>query len=317
MKKVYITSNIPDVADEMLKEKYEVVKNIENKPLTKEEIIELGNEYDAILTALTDPIDEEVMQKSKKVKIYANYAVGFNNFDVAYAKKNNITLTHTPGVLSDTTAETAWALLFAVARRTVEADKFLRAGKWEGFRPQLLLGKDIYNKTLGIIGAGRIGKRFAEKSRGFHMNILYHNRSRDLSFEKSYNASFVPLEELLKDSDIISLHVPLTPETEYMITEKEFDMMKDDAILINTSRGKVIKEEDLVQALKNNKIYGAGLDVFENEPEVHEGLLELENVVMFPHIGSGSKETREKMARMAATEIIQVLEGKAPNNMVY
>jgi glyoxylate reductase len=317
MKKVYITSNIPDVADEMLSEYFEVTKDRTNDPLSKDRLIEIGNEYDAIITALADPIDRDVLGKSKKCKIFANYAVGYNNIDVDYAKENNIIVTNTPGVLSDTTAETAWALLFAVARRVIEADRYARSGQWNSFSPQLLLGKDIHDKTLGIIGAGRIGHRFAEKSRGFHMKILYHNRNRDLSFEKSFNAQYKSLEALLKASDIVSIHVPLTEETEHMITKKELELMKDDAILINTSRGKVIKEEDLADVLINKKIYGAGLDVFENEPKIHEKLIGLDNVVLFPHIGSASQETRAKMAEIAAKNVLKVLQGKAPLNLIY
>ena len=317
MKKVYITSNIPDIADELLKEKFEVDKNVKNKKLTKKELIELGNSYDGLITALTDDFDAEVLSQIKRTKIFANYAVGFNNFDLDYAKENNIIITNTPEVLSDTTAETAISLLFAVSRRIVEADSYIREGNWKGFSPKLLLGKDINNKTLGIIGAGRIGHRFAEKMRGFHMQVLYHNQHRDLSFEKSFNAMYKSLEDLLKESDIVSIHVPLTKATNQMITKKELALMKSDAILINTSRGPVINEEDLINVLKNKEIYGAGLDVFENEPAINEAFMTLDNVVLTPHIGSASIETREEMARMAAKNVLDVLCGQKPNNKVY
>ena len=317
MKKVYITSNIPDVADELLKEQFEVDKNVENKELTKEDLIELGNAYDGLITSLTDVFDAAVLSQIKRTKIFANYAVGFNNFDIDYAKKNNIIITNTPEVLSDTTAETAIALLFAVSRKIVEADAYVRKGNWQGFSPKLLLGKDIHSKTIGIIGAGRIGHRFAEKMRGFHMQVLYHNRHRDLGFEKSFNAVYKSLEDLLKESDIVSIHVPLTKDTKHMITKKELALMKSDAILINTSRGSVIKEEDLINVLKNKEIYGAGLDVFENEPVINQAFMTLDNVVLTPHIGSASIETREEMARMAAKNVLDVLSGKSPNNKVY
>ncbi|MDM8533792.1 D-glycerate dehydrogenase [Clostridiaceae bacterium HSG29] len=317
MKKVYITMNIPEIAEKLLKEEFEVVVNTDNKFLSKEALIQLGCEYDAILSALTNIFDEDILSKCTKTKIFANYAVGFNNFDIDYIKENSIIVTNTPGVLSDTTAETAISLLFAVSRRVVEADRFVREGKWEGFSPKLLLGKDIYNKTLGIIGAGRIGHRFAEKLRGFHMKILYHNRERDLCFEKSFNAEYCELDDLLKRSDIVTIHVPLTEKTRYMITKKEIDLMKDDAILINTSRGSVIKEEDLIEALENKKIYGAGLDVFEDEPNINSRFFELNNTVLLPHIGSASKETREMMATIAAKNIIRVLKGGEPINLVY
>ena len=317
MKKVYITSNIPDVADELLKEKFEVDKNVDNKELTKEELIELGNTYDGLITSLTDEFDAEVLSQINRTKVFANYAVGYNNFDMDYVKENNLIVTNTPEVLSDTTAETAISLLFAVSRRVVEADKYIREGKWDGFSPKLLLGKDIHSKTLGIIGAGRIGKRFAEKMRGFHMQVLYHNHDRDLGFEKSFNALYKSLEDLLKESDIVSIHVPLTKETKHMITKKELDLMKSDAILINTSRGAVINEKDLIKVLKNKKIYGAGLDVYENEPRINEELMTIDNVVLTPHIGSASIETREEMAIMAAKNVLNVLSGRKPNNKVY
>ncbi len=317
MKKVYITSNIPDVADELLREKFEVDKNVDNKKLTKKELIEIGNTYDGLITALTDKFDADVLSQIKRAKIFANYAVGYNNFDIDYVKENNLIVTNTPEVLSDTTAETAISLLFAVSRRIVEADNYVRKGKWNGFSPKLLLGKDIHSKTLGIIGAGRIGKRFAEKMRGFHMQVIYHNHDRDLSFEKSFNALYKPLEDLLKESDIVSIHVPLTKETKHMITKKELALMKSDAILINTSRGAVIKEEDLINVLKSKSIYGAGLDVFENEPEINKELVILDNVVLTPHIGSASIETREEMAIMAAKNVLNVLSGRRPNNKVY
>lgn len=317
MKKVYITSNIPDVADELLNEAFEVDKNRDNKTLTKEDLIELGNNYDALITSLTDDFNAEVLSQIKRAKIFANYAVGFNNFDMDYVKKNNIIVTNTPEVLSDTTAETAISLLFAVSRRIVEADSYVRDGNWKGFSPKLLLGKDIHNKTLGIIGAGRIGKRFAEKMRGFHMQVIYHNHDRDLSFEKSFNAIHKSLDELLKASDIVSIHVPLTNETKHMIKKKELNLMKSDAILINTSRGGVINEADLIDTLKNKEIYGAGLDVFENEPGINEELMTLDNVVLTPHIGSASIETREEMAIMAAKNVLNVLSGRRPNNKVY
>jgi|LGOV01.1.fsa_nt_gb glyoxylate reductase len=317
MKKVFITTDIPDVADELLKKEFEVVKNINGITLLKDDLIRIGNEYDAILTTLTDKFDKDVLSKCLKTKIFANYAVGYNNFDIDYIKENNIIVTNTPDVLSDTTAETALALLFAVSRRIVEADKYVRDGEWNGFSPKLLLGKDLYNKTIGIIGAGRIGHRFAEKIRGFHMKVIYHNRNRELSFEKSFNAQYKELDELLKESDIVTIHVPLTEETFHLINKRELELMKSDAILINTSRGQVVNEDDLLEVLESKKIYGAGLDVFENEPYINERFFKLDNVVLLPHIGSASKETREEMAVIAAKNIIKVLNGGEPINLVY
>lgn len=316
MKKVYITSNIPDVADEILSEHFIVEKNVNNEILSQKKLIDIGNEYDGLITSLTNKFDAKTLSKIKNVEIFANYAVGYNNFDIDYAKKNGLIITNTPDVLSDTTAEMALALLFAVSRRVIKANKYLLNGQWEGFKPQLLLGQDIFNKTIGIIGAGRIGHRFAEKIRGFHMKVLYHNRKRDLAFEKSFNAKYLSLEELIKVSDILSIHVPLTEETYHMIGEKELALMKENAILINTSRGAVIDEKALINALERHKIYGAGLDVFENEPKINPRLMALDNVVLTPHIGSASVETRKKMAVMAARNVKNVLLGEAPINLV-
>lgn len=317
MKRVLVTRDIPESGIVMLKEKYEVVVNREDIPMTKEEMLAEFPRYDAVLTALSDVIDEEVMKAAPSVKIYANYAVGFNNFDVESAKNMDIAMTNTPDVLSDSTAETAWALLFAVSRRILEADRYVREGKWERFAHKLLLGQDVYEKTLGIIGAGRIGQRFAEKARGYHMRILYHNRERNLDFEKRFNASYVELDELYSESDFISLHCPLTEQTRHLVDADAFKKMKFSSIIINTSRGPVIDEEALVEALKNNEIWGAGLDVYENEPEIHPELLKMENVVLLPHLGSATSETRERMSQMCARNIIEVLEGRDPVNPVY
>ena len=273
--------------------------------------------YDGIVSALTDQIDAEIIEACKNVKIFANYAVGFNNFDVEAAKAQGILLSNTPDVLSDSTAETAWSLLFAVSRRIVEADRYVREGKWKNFSAKLMLGQDVHGKTLGIIGAGRIGERFAEKARGYHMRILYHNRTRRLDFEKRFNATYVELDELYAESDFISLHCPLTEETRHLLDADAFRKMKFSAIVVNTSRGPVIDEAALVEALKMNEIWGAGLDVYENEPEIHPDLLEMDNVVLLPHIGSATTETREKMSQMAARNIIEVLEGREPVNPVY
>lgn len=312
MKKVYITRKIQDVGIEMLKNYFDVDMNFEDRALTKEELITKAQKYDAILTQLNDKVDKEVIEKSKNVKIFANYAVGFNNIDIDEANKKGIIVSNTPDVLSDTTAELAWALLFAVSRRIVEGEEYIRAGKWNKFSPTLFLGRDITNKTLGIIGAGRIGKSFAKKSLGFDMKILYHNRNKDHEFEEKYNAEWVDKETLLKESDFISLHVPLTEKTRNMITKEEFKLMKNTAIIINTSRGPVINEEDLINALVNKEIWGAGLDVFHKEPNVPRKLIELDNVVTLPHIGSATTETRNKMSEIAAKNIIEVLNGREP-----
>lgn len=311
-KKVYITRKIPEIGINLLKQHFEVEINMEDRPLTKEELINNIEDKDAVLCQLTDLIDKEVYDRAKNVKIFANYAVGFNNIDVDEATKRGIIITNTPGVLSDATADLAWTLLLSVARRIVEADKYTRAGKFKCWSPTLFLGQDLVGKTLGIIGAGRIGKTLAKRSIGFDMKILYHNRKRDEEMEKMFNAKWVDKDTLLKESDFISLHVPLTKETYHMIGEREFKLMKKTAILINTARGPVVDEKALVKALKEKEIWGAGLDVYEKEPEVEEDLKKMDNVVLVPHIGSATINTRDNMAKIAAKNIIAVLNNERP-----
>jgi glyoxylate reductase len=262
-------------------------------------------------------IDKEVIDNASGVKIFANYAVGFNNIDISEAKSRGVFVTNTPDVLTDTTADLAWALLFAAARRVVESDKFMRSGKFEKWSSKLLLGQDITGKTLGIIGLGKIGKAFGKKSIGFEMNILYYNRSRDEEFEQKYGAEYVDMDTLLKESDFISIHLPLTDETIHFIGKNEFNKMKKTAILVNTARGPIIDEKALVEALKSRRILAAGLDVYEREPEFEMELKDLDNVVMLPHIGSATAETRTNMALMAAQNIVEVLNGNRPLNPVF
>ncbi|MCT4565817.1 MAG: D-glycerate dehydrogenase [Maledivibacter sp.] len=316
-KKVLVTRSIPEEGINKLREYFDVEVNKLDRTLTYDELKEKVKDKDGVLCQLSDKIDRELMESGTKVKVFANYAVGYNNMDIDAGESMNIYLTNTPDVLTDATADLAWALLFAVARRVVEGDKYVRQGKFEAWAPKLLLGKDITGKTLGIIGAGRIGKSFAKKAKAFDMDILYYNRSRKKGFEEETEAKFVSLEDLLKKSDYVSLHTPLTKDTIHMIGDREFDMMKGDAILINTSRGAVVDEKALVRALKENKIWGAGLDVYENEPKIEEELKKLDNVVLCPHIGSATDETRINMAIMAADNIIAALGGKTPPNCIY
>lgn len=311
-KKVYITRKIPEIGINLLKQHFEVEINMEDRPLTKEELINNIEDKDAVLCQLTDLIDKEVYDRAKNVKIFANYAVGFNNIDVDEATRRGIIITNTPGVLSDATADLAWTLLLSVARRIVEADKYTREGKFKSWSPILFLGQDLVGKTLGIIGAGRIGKTLAKRSIGFDMKILYHNRRRDKEMERNFNAKWVDKDTLLRESDFISLHVPLMQETYHMIGEREFKLMKKTAILINTARGPVVDEKALVKALKEKEIWGAGLDVYEKEPEVEEDLKKMDNVVLVPHIGSATIDTRDNMAKIAAKNIIAVLNKEKP-----
>jgi len=301
----------------MLKARFEVKIGASDRSLSKREIYEGTKDADALVCLLSDAIDEKILSGAKKLKIIANYAVGYNNINVEYAKEHGIFVTNTPGVLTETTADLTWALMLSVARRIVEADKFTRSGKFKGWEPQLMLGSNIFGKTLGVIGAGRIGRAVMKRAIGFGMRVIYYSKSRlPLDIESNLNAGYVSLEKLLKEADFVSLHVPLTKDTYHMIGEDQLSLMKRTAYLINTARGPIVDEEALVKFLKEKRIAGAALDVFENEPLLTPGLMELDNVVITPHIGSASKETREKMSVIVAENVIVALEGKIPPNCV-
>lgn len=319
--KIYVTRRIPERGIKMLKEKgYEVYVSAKDGVLTKEELLSALKEkqYDAVISLLTDTIDSEVFEVAPSVKIFANYAVGFNNIDLNTAKEKGVIVSNTPDVLTHTVAEHAFALMLSLASRVAEGDRYMRSGKYIGWDPLLLLGTDLRGKTLGILGAGRIGRDLAEQSsKGFSMKIIYYDISRNESLEKDYRAEFKEtVEEVLKEADFVSIHVPLLPSTKHLINAERLRMMKKTSYLINTSRGPVVDESALVEALKNGIIAGAGLDVFENEPALAPGLVELENVVITPHIASATVETREKMSEVAALNIIEVLEGRPALNGV-
>jgi len=316
--KVYVTRQIPEEGINLLKKFCRMVEvNPHDSPLTYDELLMQVKGRDAILTMLSDRIDERLMSEAKSLKVIANYAVGYDNIDIKAATAKGIVVTNTPGVLTDSTADMAWALLFSIARRIVEGDKVTRVGKFVGWAPMFLLGRDVVGKTLGIIGAGRIGTAMAMRSRGWCMKVLYTTQSnRNAVLEEMLGAKRVDLETLLKESDFISIHTPLSEKTRHLIGAKEISLMKKTAYLINTARGSVIDEAALVNALKNKQIAGAGLDVYEEEPKLKPGLAELDNVVLAPHLGSATIETRTKMAVMAAENIIAVLNGQKPKNCV-
>ena len=312
--KIFVTRMLPDLVMEKLNEHFVVNVNPEDRALSKEEI-KLGIiDCDILLCLLSDTIDSDIISCNPNLKGIVNYAVGFNNIDVKCATRLNIPVTNTPGVLTETTADMAWALMFSVARRIVESDKFTREGKFKGWAPKLLLGADIYGKTLGIIGAGRIGIAVAKRTLGFNMKVLYSDNNSEI--ENTIKAEEVDLEKLLKESDFVSLHVPMLPKTKHLIGEKELKIMKDTAILINTSRGAVIDEKILLKALQENWIAGAGLDVYENEPKLIEGLIDCDNVVLAPHIASASVETRTNMGFIAAENAIAIWQGEIPPQVV-
>lgn len=322
--RVLMTQRVPEVAIERLREVVGDggVLDINPEPdriWTKQELIErlTGGNYNALYCLLTNPVDAEVLDAAPGLKVVANMAVGYNNIKVDEATKRGIAVSNTPGVLTDTTADFAWTLLMAAARRVVEADKFLRAGKFYGWGPLMMVGHDVYGKTLGVIGFGRIGRAVAKRATGFDMKVLYFDRyTADAETDKALNARLVELEELLRESDFVTVHTDYNPETHHLIGKAQLESMKPTAILINTARGPIVDEAALAEALKNGTIAGAGLDVFENEPEVHAGLLELDNAVLAPHIASASLDTRNAMALMAAENIIAVFKGEMPPNCV-
>ena len=312
--KIFVTRKIPEKGLKILRKQHEIEINPYDRVLSKKEIIKGLNGKDGLLCLLTDKIDKKVIESEKKLKMISNYAVGYNNIDIKTATKNKIPVSNTPGVLTDTTAEMAWALLFSVTRRIVEGYKFTRKGHFKGWAPMLMLGQDVTNKTLGVIGTGRIGTAFAMKSKGFNMKVFYYDKKRNKKLEDTLNAKKTTLKELLQKSDFISIHVPLLESTKHMISEKEFKNMKKTAVFINTSRGPVVDEKALVKSLKNKWIFGAGLDVYENEPKITEELKKLDNVVLQPHSASASINTRTKMAIIAAENMIQGLKGEKPIN---
>lgn len=311
---VYVTYRIPEPPLELLAGYCEVEVNPHRRILTREELLEAVQGRDAVLCLLSDVIDSEVLDRANGVKIFANYAVGFNNMDIKAATERGILLSNTPGAVTESTADMAWALLFAVARRVVEADRWIREGNFKQWLPMGFLGLEFAGKTLGIVGAGRIGQAMARRASGFGMKILYTGRSRYPEFEQATGATWVEKEVLLKEADFVSLHLPLTPETHHYIGEAELELMKPTAVLINTARGPVVDEKALVRALREGKIWGAGLDVFEEEPRLAEGLRDLPNVVLCPHIASATWETRTRTGFMAAENILAALRGELPPN---
>ena len=319
--KIFVTRRIPEIGIMMLKEKgYDVVVSEKDGVLTKEELKSAlsAKPYDAVLCLLTDTIDAEVFAAAPHAKVFANYAVGYNNIDLNAAKEKNIIITNTPGVLTETVAEYALAMIMALTKRIVEADSYLRAGKFEGWEPELFLGIDLRGKTLGILGAGRIGAQVAERAyRGLGMDIIYYDVKANSALEASTNAIFHDtVEGVLKAADVVSVHVPLLDSTKHLINKERLALMKPSAYLVNTSRGLVVDEAALVVALQNGTIKGAAIDVFENEPIIAKGLTDLPNVIVTPHIASATEETRSKMSEIAAANIIAVLEGQTPPNLV-
>ncbi len=315
--RILITGHLPENVILPLKEKYQVEMNQEDRPMDRQAMISGVKDKQGFLPMLNDSINEEVLACAPHLKMIANFGVGYNNIDVRSATARGIMVSNTPGVLTDATAELAFALILAVSRRIVEGDKMVREGRFKYWAPMLFLGREVTGKTLGIIGMGKIGRAVAVRARAFDMRILYHNRKRiDSEGEKDLRAKYVDLKTLLKESDFVSLNVPLTEETKHLIGKNELSLMKPTAFLVNTSRGPVIDEKALVEVLRARKISGAGLDVYENEPALAPGLTELDNVILLPHVGSGTLETRIKIGTLAVENLIAGLEGRTPPNLV-
>lgn len=317
--KIYVTRRIPQPALDRLEQAglhFDVYP--EDRVIPRDVLLEKVAHCDGILCILTDTIDKKVFERAQQAKIFANYAVGYNNIDIDEATRRGIAITNTPGVLTDATTDLAWTLLFATARRVAESDTFLRAGRFEGWGPMMLLGQDITGATLGVVGLGRIGKAFVERAAAFKMKILYTSQQRDEAFESSYpgDIQYTDLPAVLKRSDFVSLHVPLTQETRHLIGEAELRMMQPHAILINTARGPIVDETALVRALKEKWIWGAGLDVYEEEPKIHPELIHLPNTVLLPHLGSATTKTRTRMGIMAVDNLIAFFAGTRPPNLV-
>ena len=316
--KVFVTREMPERGLRVIEERFDTEVWREYAPPPKKIIIEKAAKVDALATLLSDKIDTEVFDVAPNLKIVAQMAVGFDNINVKEATKRGIYVTNTPGVLTETTADFAWALLMAVARRVVEADIYVRSGDWKvGWHPMMIQGRDVYGATIGIVGLGRIGGSIAKRAKGFDMNVLYYDIVRRPDLEKEHNIQFTDIDLLFQKADFITINAPLTKGTYHLVDEKKLKMMKKTAYLINNARGPIVDEKALYKALKEGWIAGAGLDVFEQEPTpMQNPLLKLNNVVVAPHISSASYETRSRMAEMVAENLIAFFEEKTPPNLV-
>jgi glyoxylate reductase len=316
--RVYVARRLPDPAMALLREHAEIaVWGTDELPPPREVLLRESAACDGLISLLTDRIDGAFLDACPNIKVVSNYAVGFDNIDVDAATARGVVITNTPGVLTETTADFAFALLMAAARRVVEADRYTREGKWQSWMPMLFLGQDVHHATLGLVGLGRIGAAMARRARGFDMTVLYHDVVRREDLDHELGLQYTALNDLLRRSDFVSVHTPLTPQTRHLIGAAQFKMMKSTAILINSARGPIVDQDALAEALRSRTIAGAGLDVFEVEPiPADHPLLELDNVVVAPHIASASVATRTKMAMMAAENLVATLEGRRPPNFV-
>ncbi len=305
---------MPDVATALLSQECDVLTHISEEPRTEDELIDILADADGAITILTDPVTRRVLTSNPNLRIVANCAVGTDNIDLVAARELGIAVTNTPGVLTEATADLAFALILAATRRIIEGDAMMRNGNFLGWQPLMLLGTELNEATLGIIGMGRIGFAVAARAKAFGMSVAYHARSVHHDTEEAHGSLRMELDELLEKSDVVSLHAPLTPETAGMIDSRALALMKPSAFLINTARGPLVDEDALATALETGRLRGAALDVYQEEPRVNPRLLPLSNVVLLPHLGSATTRTREAMARIAATNVLSWLRtGRAPN----
>lgn len=314
---IFLTRTLPEAVMDKLIKRFDVHVQGSDRPITRAQLLRGLRSADGLISMLSDPIDRSAIEAAPRLKIIANYAVGYNNVDLKAAAERNILVTNTPGVLTETTADLAWSLLMAVARRIPEADQLVRSGTWRGWAPTELLGSDIFGKTLGIVGMGRIGQAMARRAEGFSMKVVYTQRHRlSLREEKKRHVSYLSLARLLRTSDYVSLHLPLTEASFHLIDGKALGRMKTSAFLINTARGPIVDERALMLALREKRIAGAGLDVFEAEPRLTPRLTQIKNLVMAPHIGSASTETRIQMGLIVLENLKACFSGRVPPNMV-
>jgi len=315
--RILLTRALFPEAEALFKNDFDLEIGNKERMLTREELLKEVKGRDAVITMLSDTVDEVLLDSAPDLKIVANYAVGYNNIDVPALLRRNVPVLHTPDVLTDATADAAFALLMAVARRVVEAHAYVAAGRFTAWKPDLLLSQGFSGKTVGIVGMGRIGQAFARRCLGFGLKVLYTSRTRlDGEKESALEATYMPLKDLLKTADFVSLHVPLTEATRHLMNKERLDFLKQTAILINTARGPVVDETALIKKLVNGEIWGAGLDVYENEPDVPEALRRLSNVVLLPHIGSATLEARLGMARLLYDGLSAFFSGTVPQNLI-
>jgi len=314
---ILVSGHLTDDILSLLAQECDVRANREDRPMGRADLLEAVAGADGFLSMITDAVDAELMDAAPRLRVVSNMAVGYNNIDVAAATARGIVVTNTPGILTEATAELAFALILAAARRVVDLDRRTRAGEWTCWAPLLFLSREVSGKTLGVVGLGRIGRAVARRARAFGMRVLYHSRSRlEAEEERDLGVEYAEKDELLATADFVSLHVPLSAETRHLIGRRELGLMKPTAYLINTSRGPVVDEAALVEALKARRIEGAGLDVYESEPMLTPGLAALDNAVLLPHVGSATVETQAKMARMAAENLLSALRGERPAHVV-